>query len=265
MDKYAVLLKNPKTYHPPTIAKVIQAFREIPYQDAIHLARASWGILGENLEKVKAENLIDLLPVASLEGVLWPQDKLSDLPMAKALTGLEFSDDTLRINIKGGESQVFSWSEIKITAAAGFNSETFKVTKQEKGSSFGQKMMDVGILMSTGIPMGLFRKKKEAVQSQRSVDFMYFMDLFFKDSLERYRIDAQAFDYSCLKEKMVYNVLGNLRALITEITQKGKGSLWNKGVRDILESRPVSSMDYRSLDEIERECRWLACLTASKP
>jgi hypothetical protein len=59
---------------------------------------------------------------------------------------------------------------------------------------------------------------------------------------------------------MLYQAQANLKLFIGDLVQAAPGAWLNHGARVLLEGRAVRTMGYRSLEELEREGRWLMTL-----
>jgi hypothetical protein len=59
---------------------------------------------------------------------------------------------------------------------------------------------------------------------------------------------------------MAYNAMGNFPVLMREFMAVAPSAGLNRGARIIQSNGPVREMNYESLEEMERESRWLAAL-----
>jgi len=86
------------------------------------------------------------------------------------------------------------------------------------------------------------------------------MDVLYKNPLRRLRVDAQKFDYAYLKERKLYQMFGNFKLLVGDCDEGGARGLENHGTQVLLEGKPIQTMGYGSLTDLERETRWLMTL-----
>jgi hypothetical protein len=91
-------------------------------------------------------------------------------------------------------------------------------------------------------------------------ELMFFLDLVFKDPALRLRIDAQSFDFSFLRERKVYNVLGNFKVFVADLAKAAPGAMLNRGARVLVGNKPVREMGYLELEDLDKETRWLLTL-----
>ena len=89
-----------------------------------------------------------------------------------------------------------------------------------------------------------------------------------KRPARRLRVDALHFDYSYLKERKLYQLMGNFKLLIVDLVKAAPEAVQNLGTKVLLEGKPIQTMGYNSLADLERETRWLLTLqrkTACSP
>ena len=154
------------------------------------------------------------------------------------------------------------WSRVAILGVAGFTQKTVRKVKVEEGPGLGRKALNLGITLATGMPVGLGGGKKEVEKTVESSDLVFYLDLILADPPRRLRIDAQDFDYSCLGARKSYSALINFRQLVQDLADRAPKARRNWGAQVLLDCRPVREMGYESLEDLERECRWLATLQA---
>src|SRR5207237_9314160 len=98
-----------------------------------------------------------------------------------------------------------------------------------EGPGAGDRALNMGILLATGLPIKVGKKERVVEKTVESTDLVFFVDLVFKDPALRLRVDAQNFDFSCLKERKLYNVLGNLRLFVADLVKAAPGAYQNRG------------------------------------
>ena len=76
----------------------------------------------------------------------------------------------------------------------------------------------------------------------------------------RLRVAAEHFDYSFLKERKLYQVMGNFKLLVGDLVKETSEAWQNHGTRVLLEGKPIQTMGYSTLADLERETRWLLTL-----
>ena len=63
---------------------------------------------------------------------------------------------------------------------------------------------------------------------------------------------------------MAYNVLANFRTLACELARRAGSAMKTRGVGILMAGEPITAMGYESLDELDRESRWLLTLALLK-
>ncbi len=244
MDSFAVILADPNARNPMLVAKALASVRKTPLQDQILVAKNGWGVLAENLSETDSKKLVQDLKNAGLETFSMASKSFIPLPDIKPAQTL----DLLLANPP------------VLIAAAGIT-HTSKTTKLIKeGPSAGQKIMSTVILLGTGLPVNIGGKSRLVEKTQQHCDLVFHADFLYKDPWLRYRVDAQMFNYACLKERKQYYVLGNFKLLLADLVKAYPQAWTNHGARVLLEGKPVQSMGYESLTDLEKETRWLLAL-----
>lgn len=247
--KYSVLVARPEDFQPEAVARVLGALRELPWQDALPAAQRCWGIPAEELEKGAAQDLVARLALEKVRAVAIPGNLLEDLPEPVGLQRLDWAADGLRVprrregpRIRADEEPErpepvrVVWERLAVIAAGGF--------AVEEGSA----------------PRSAAKRAARGKGARADEELSFFVDLLIREPEQRLRIDAQAFDYSLLKERMTYSALENLRAVVAELAQRAPEARLSRGARVLVERRPLREMGYRSREDWERETRWLLAL-----
>jgi hypothetical protein len=82
--------------------------------------------------------------------------------------------------------------------------------------------------------------------------------------VRRFRIDAQDFNFSCLKARMGYTAPQNFRILVLEMIRLCPQALKNRGAQVLLDGAAIASMGYDTIADLDRESRWLLTLDSLK-
>ena len=255
---YAVLIADPGHFKPAEIARALAALRKVPVHDVANAARKCWGIVEDAVGERAARELAAALSREGLSALAVPSTLLEDLPPPQPVARLDLSPEGFFPEL-GSRSRKVGWESLALAAAAGFRVTLTRKIKTEEGPGLGRKALKIGLTLA-GIPVGLGGAKKEVEKTLESSDLVFYLDLILKDSGGRFRIDAQSFDYSCLKARMGYNALGNFKQLLTEFVVRAKEAACNRGAKMLLDGKPVREMGYESLADLERESRWLLTL-----
>ena len=259
-EKFAVLLADPESYDPMAVAKALAAIRGVPLQDAIAPARAAGGLLLENADEKAARDLAARFDRAGFPSVVVLQEKVLPLPPVQGVSSLTFLPDGVEVVLEASRKVAASQTRVRLISAGAFKQTTLETITVKEGPTQGQKMASLGILMTTGLPIHIGGKEKTTEKTVENSDFVFYVDLILKAPFERARVDGRKINYSCLKEKMGYSVIGNFPLLVRELISVAPGARLNRGARVIARSGPMREATYDSLEEMDRESRWLLAL-----
>jgi hypothetical protein len=244
--RFALIQRDRESWDPTSLAKALAAVRGTPVQDQALAARRAWGIVADDLSEAEARALGNSLRSAGVECAVGPTAKLARLPPAEAVRTLD--------ELPAAQP---------IMVAVGGITVTTTTTKTEKaGPSPGQKAASAAIMMATGLPIKVGGRKREVTKTQHDQSLFFCADLYYEAPSRRVRVEASTFDFSCLSERMLYQAQGNLKLLIGDLVEAAPEAWKNHGARVLLEGRPIRTMGYGSLEDLEREARWLLTLRA---
>jgi hypothetical protein len=230
-----------------TLAKALAQVRGTPVQDQVLEARAAWGIIAEDLPEGEARSLGLALKSAGVECAIGPVSALVDLPPVEPAPTIDALPST----------------DPSLIAVAGFEVTTSTKKTEEKGPSGAQKAASAAIMMTTGLPIRVGGRKRKVETTEEERHFAFLADLYYEPERRRLRIDASHFDFSCLGDRMLYQALGNLKRFVGDRVASAPEAWVNHGTRVLLEGRPIHTMGYRSLEDLDREARWLLTLARS--
>ncbi len=230
------------------LAKALAAARKTPLQDQMVLAKNCWGILAENLSAEDANTLLESLSQAGIACRICRTSALPSLPQAEELISIQ--------HLPAAKPILIASAAITVT------STTTRSVKE--GPSAAQKILSTGILLTTGLPIHIGGKERDVEKTQRQSDLACYLDLVYRNPSRRLRVDAQKFDYSFLKERKLYQVFGNFKLLIGDVVKVAPEAWQNNGTRVLMEGKPIQTMGYTSLADLERESRWLLTLLETR-
>ena len=245
-SRFAVLELGRDERDPMALARALAAARGTPVQDQVITARRAWGIVEEDLTEAEATALAKTLTASGVECIARPASSLARLPDAESVTALE----------------ALPADRPALVAVAGLTIMSTRTTTEKKGPTAAQKVASTAIMLGTGLPIKVGGRKRTVEKTERREALAFYSDLHYEASSRRLRIDAARFDFSCLGERMLYQGQGNLKLLIGDIVQGTPDAWRNHGARVLLEGRPIRTMGYGSLADLEREARWLLTLRA---
>lgn len=260
--RYAVLLARQEDLKQPEIAKALAVFQKIPLQDAARLARNAWGIQADNLTKEAADIFAMHLKQVGVESVVLPQGLIEDLPLAAPTKSLEFLLNGIQAHLNSIQKEILAGEQIRLIAAVGLKETLTTTVKVNVGPSTVQRAASLGLWMS-GIPLTI-GKSREVEQKKQTTELFFYLDLCLRKPVRRFRIDAQHFDFSCLKARMGFSAPQNFRTLVLEMIRLFPQALKNRGAQVLLDGAPVPSMGYDAIADLDRESRWLLTLDSLK-
>ncbi|HVO32556.1 MAG TPA: hypothetical protein VMU17_01495 [Elusimicrobiota bacterium] len=256
----SVIITDPLFRDVVSLARVLAAWRGGLFQDHVPAARSARGIIGENLSDDDAGRLVEqceaaAIPVATVTS--------GDLPVpagAISISRLEWADAAGGLFIYTGSDEKLQLRQLGIIASAAITFTTTVTTQVKEGPSVGQKMLNTGIFMATGLPIKFGGKERTVDKTRQESDVRYYADLVLRESGRRYRLDAQRMDYAFLGSRKQYHTFGNFKVVLADLAKEHPGALQNFGTRTLLTHQPVSQLDYAGLSDLDREVRWLLAL-----
>ena len=264
---YSVILSQPDEFNLEKIAKIIAAYKNVPLFDTRIMARHSLGFLGEGLSESDARLIVSFADEEGVKTVLLEDEKVAALPKPALVTSADCGQDGFSFTAaSGGPVSKIPWKDICLFCAVCLKEESSSLKTVKQGRSQTQKIMSIGILMSTGIPIKI-GKDKQITQSVTEKELHFFADIFFKsasDPVQRLHIEAERIDFSYLGPRKLPNTAGNFNLLVRDIASRAGLAILNKGMKMLLAGQPLAAVGYDSSDDYEKECRWLLTLAESK-
>lgn len=245
-DRFSLIQLERASPDPMALARALASVRDTPVQDQVIAARRAWGIVAEDLPEEEARTLAQALRPSGVECAVAPAASVADLPAAEPATTIDAlpADDPILI------------------AAAGLTVTTTTRRTEQTGPTGAQKAASAAIMMATGLPIKIGGRKRKVQKTREERRLAFYVDLHYGDPARRLRIDASHFDFSCLAERMLYQAMGNLKLVIGDQVQAAPEAWLNHGTRVLLEGKPIRTMGYESLEDLDREARWLLTLRA---
>jgi hypothetical protein len=241
---FAVLLARPSAPEMMTLAKALAAVRRTPVQDQIGTAKSAWGIIAENLPESEAQHLAQGLSAAGISAVAVEQSALVRLPEAKPLAQMDPSAAV----------------DLSLVSVGCFTVTKSTTTKVKEGPNAAQKVLNTAILLGTGLPIKIGGSERVIEKTKTDSDRVFYADLHYGTALRRLRVDAQHFNYAHLKERKLYQVFGNFKLFMSDLLAVAPKAWRNRGAGILLDGKPIQTMGYESLADLERESRWLLTL-----
>ncbi len=257
---FDVILDEPHGYNAIFLAEVLASFKKIPFQDAATFTHHAWGVAETHLSHEEAITLTAKLSEKKLKSLLIPSGSFKVLPAFKKGTNLVLNSDAMEIILEKSSQEVIQGDNVLLLAVGGIPERTQITKKISEGPSGAARAVSAGIFMTTGIPISIGGKKKKEEKIETKEETLFYLDVFTKNPLSRYRLDPQHLNYSFLKEKKLYNTFQNFKLLLHELSALAPRSYQNKGMRNLLANQSLSTMGYDTLEDFEKEMRWLITL-----
>jgi hypothetical protein len=258
---HAVLVRSPEKFSAVTVAAVLAARAQKPALDFALSARRAWGVVAEGEEAQSAHTLAALLTEKGQAAVAAPSSLLESPAAAVVALKAELGREGFELTAaKGeGEPERLPWSRLSVICAAAFEVRQSRVVTGTTPTEMTERAVRLGLTMVTGLP--LMKSKTQTKTVVESKDRALQLDLLFIEPPRRVRIDARAFDYSLLGGAMGYGAEANFLALLSELAARAPQALLGQGTRALLSKAPASQSLYESLEDLEREERWLLSLS----
>lgn len=216
------------------LARALAAVRNEPVYDQVLAAKSAWGIVADDLSEEEAKSLGQALGEQGVECAVLRTAVLPRLPGVERAKTL----DTL----PGGRPVL-----IAVTAIT----ETTTKTK----STASARLERTG---GRSLNMRAERRPVDMTETEHSLTF--YADLYYDDPARRMRIDASAFNFSGLGDRMQFHGQANLKRLLEDLVQAVPEAWMNHGALVLLKGKPIRTIGHRSLADLEREARWLLTL-----
>jgi hypothetical protein len=262
--KFNVYLADPSAPKIPDVARGYMAFGDLLQPDAIVLAKNSWGILAENIERDKAEHLTTSFEKSGLKTIMVCVPEIAPVPDAWAFNHLSFDVDRLSMRGRLDRENAVAYSDIRVISAAAYSLSTVTERKVKGSASAGAMAANLGFMMMTGIPMKIVPTTKDTVKRESKTEFLYSLSILGGEPMGRFDMESNL-DYGFLGAEKTYNSFGNFRLFVTKLAQKAPQALLSKGVQTLLGNGMVTQMGYEGPHEVERELRWLTALLGRIP
>lgn len=259
---HAVLVRSPEKFTPAAVAGVLARRAKAPALDFAAPARRAWGVAAESLPAAEAESLASDLTAVGQAALAVPTSLLEVPPEPVLAAKAELSSEGFDL-VSGRANAAperLSWARLAAICAASLEERARRTVTETTPVEMGEQAVRLGLTMATGLP--LMKSAKQTKRVVETKDRALALDLLFMEPSRRLRVDARAFDFSLLGAKMGYGAEANFLVLVEELVARAPRALRGKGTRALLARRPAADSLYESLDDLDREERWLLTLAA---
>jgi hypothetical protein len=251
---YIVILSQPESYDLQKLADILAPFLSMPRMDVVMQLKRTWGLLHRTQDMNEAQNLQAELNQESIETFILDASEMKEAPSLKVLKEARVEREGLVFKEEDQEKSL-SWDSFGLMCAGQVLAMT-QVKKRTIGDAkVARRVAETGLTPLTALRISHARLKgKEVVEKKTSTSFL--LDLIAADDSESIRILGESFNYSCLKERMGYNVPMNFKNLYTDISKLLPSVIKNQGAW-AMEADDMAKMRYTDVSHYENEKRWL--------
>ncbi len=268
---FYVILNKQEQMQPGPVGTFLGKYLKVPLIDSMRMAKKAWGFLGERMEEAEANDMASAAVSAGLDARVIQEWQIPGLPEDKNVRSAHLTDDHFCFTL-GSESTIreMPWDHICLLSAVGLNEEVRTTKTVEQGPSMQKRMVNMGITMATGIPVGFLKNKKKVDKTEISTEFFLYLDVFTKmpnpqvpegHTIGCLHIDAQGFNFSYLADRKLPNIFGNFKLLIKDISDRSTAAVKNRGLNVMLANQPMNTQGYESYRDVDKEAKWLLAIT----
>jgi hypothetical protein len=259
---YFVVLKNPSSYNHQSLADALASSLSVLKVDAFMHLKNYWGLLHKTQEIDKAKKLQEKLREWGIKTFILSESEMKQLPPVKVLKQASLDEQGLAFDEEGRQKSM-PWNSF-VMVCAGEVIEIETVKKRTVGDGhYAKHLATTGVSFVSAVKISADRLKgKEVVEKKPGATFL--LDLIARENSESIRIIGNSFNYSCLGDRMGYNVLTNFKNLYQEISKFLTDVVKNQGARSI-DADDMAKLKYISENSYENEMLWLMQLTGRSP
>jgi len=255
---YFVVLKNPSRFNHSSLADALASSISVLKVDAVMHLKNYWGLLHKTQEVDKAQELQEKLRQWGIETFVISTSEIKQLPAVKVLKKASLEEHGLAFE-EEGQKKSLPWNSF-VLVCAGQVIEIETVKRRTVGDGhYAKHLVTTGVSFVSAVRISADRLKgKEVTEKKPGATFL--IDLIARENSESIRIIGNSFNYSCLGDKMGYNVLMNFKNLYQEISKFLTDVVKNQGARSI-DADDMAKLKYISESSYENEMLWLMQLT----
>jgi len=222
--------------------------------DAVMHLKNYWGLLHKTDEIDSAQELQEKLRQWGIETFVLPASEIKKLPGAKVLKKASIEQHGLVFEEEGQEKSLPWNSFVLISAGQVIEIESVKRKKIGDGH-YARHLAATGVRFVTAVRISADRLKgKEVVEKKTGTTFL--LDLIARENSESVRIIGNSFNYSCLGDRMGYNMPLNFKNLYQVISEFLTDVIKNQGARAI-DTDDIAKTKYSSESSYDNEMLWL--------
>jgi hypothetical protein len=257
-SSYFVVLKNPGSFNHSSLADALASSLSVLKVDIVMHLQNYWGLLHKTQEIDKAQELQEKLRQWGIETFVLHSSKIKKLPEAKVLKKASLEQHGLVFE-EEGQRKSLPWNSF-VLVCAGQVIEIETVKRRTVGDGhYAKHLATTGVSFVSAVRISADRLKgKEVIEKKPGATFL--LDLIARENSESIRIIGNSFNYSCLGDKMEYNMPLNFKTLYQIISMLLTDVIKNQGARAI-DTDDMAKMKYPSESSYDHEMLWLMQLT----
>lgn len=240
----------------PVLTHALASARKLDPDTAAKEARHCWGVLGTDLDDAAAAALGSACADFGVRLIKLPAAGLPALPPPFPVKKVVFGNGAAVFTAAGGELS-FAPHSLAVLAAAPIKQVFSRTIKTTEGPSSQEKVVRLGIMAATGLPIGL-GSSKETKKEVKNTEMSFYLDIIPAGGRSRLRLISDDLDFSGLKEKKTYSSQVNFTVLCRELAAFAPKAWKNAGLSSLLAGSPLAALPYDSLTDLETETLRLA-------
>lgn len=227
----------------PPVDKLKRAFRSVPFLtdiDAYTLARDGYGILVRHLASADASALHGALKGEGIETFVVEEDQLPILPQRKRVHRMDCLPEVLMIYDPLGRAFGLEWRHLMLIAAG--RVQLRSSLRVESPNLFSSSRGHV------------FSTRDDRVREE--VKDHWILELILNQSVMRYTVDADKFNFQYLGERRRPSIEENFALLVQDAVRYAPGAACNRGTYYLKENQPLP-FSYPTKNAFNEELIWL--------
>lgn len=270
---YSVLIAKPELPDLKKLADVLEEFHRVNGDEAVEMARRSWGFAGENLVQDRAQVLAGKCRANGIEVITIDSEDIASLPAEKDLIKAEVKPTGMNYTLLTDETGFVPWEKAVLIAAAPVKEKKIISQVSVEDPNAAGKAYLATLMANVGIPYpgdppparehGPQRGEGKSKSETDVFELFFYLELFFSVFPRHLRMRSDSFDYSYLGKRNEYSSQLNFRIFLDDIAAMALKSVKNQGVKAILGQQPLYRLGYDCLSHLEKESRWLLAVQQS--
>jgi hypothetical protein len=230
--------------------------------DATSVGHPECGMLVHNLALEQATALQSNLKLAGTDTEIVSEGTLPILPGGKVIRSLECTPEVLTVRDCLQHETAIGRKDVKLLAAGSVRIATFARQRKEQ-EVVNTQMLHIHIHpIPILIPM-MHRETRTQYVERESEQWVLRAEIISSTVNQRFILEAENFDYSCLGSAMTQDLATNFCLLMRELAGKYSTAVLSRGVTSIL-ANPCEFAYYANKDVFQNDLVWLLWRNGSR-